>query len=218
MAEIDAVIRAVYHRQKGGPTSGNWGHSGRPGKRGGSAPQSGVGAAMSLRTGRDAKARQEAKRGTQSISIGGAGDAKIAPGADINALIGKLKKLKKGVLAAPDQLYRDPDVTRILNEGQSYDAKSSTFIHMLDGKCHWNASKLYKTGEVDAIVIGYTNNGNGWYQHTWGLKDGKVVETTASNAGNKMYYGLELKGKEASAFADWTEAHPPGGGVVRRVP
>lgn len=44
--------------QKGGKGSGNWGHAGRPGKIGGSAPQSGVGAAMSLRTGKTAKIRQ----------------------------------------------------------------------------------------------------------------------------------------------------------------
>lgn len=47
---------------KGGPTSGNWGHAGRPGKKGGSAPKSGMGAAMSLRTGRDWQVRQAAKR------------------------------------------------------------------------------------------------------------------------------------------------------------
>jgi hypothetical protein len=72
-------------------------------------------------------------------------------------------------------------------------------------------------GKVDSIVIGYTNNGNGWYQHTWGLKNGRVVETTASNRNNSYYYGLELKKSDADAFADWTELNPPGGGVVRRV-
>jgi hypothetical protein len=37
---------------KGAPGSGNFGHAGRPGKRGGSAPHTGTGAAMSVRTGR----------------------------------------------------------------------------------------------------------------------------------------------------------------------
>lgn len=46
---------------KGGTGSGNWGHAGRPGKLGGSAPKSGIGAAMSLRTGRDWEARRQAK-------------------------------------------------------------------------------------------------------------------------------------------------------------
>jgi hypothetical protein len=47
---------------KGGPGSGNYGHAGRPGNRGGSAPKSGIGAAMSVRTGRTAAERQQAAR------------------------------------------------------------------------------------------------------------------------------------------------------------
>lgn len=42
----------------GSAKSGNWGHAGRPGKRGGSVPRS---VAMSIRTGRDWKERQAAK-------------------------------------------------------------------------------------------------------------------------------------------------------------
>jgi hypothetical protein len=41
---------------KGGPGSGNWGHAGRKGQRGGSLPKS---SAMSLRTGPTAQARQQ---------------------------------------------------------------------------------------------------------------------------------------------------------------
>ena len=44
---------------KGGPGSGHWGHAGRPGDRGGSAPKS---SGMSLRTGRDASRRQQAAK------------------------------------------------------------------------------------------------------------------------------------------------------------
>lgn len=46
---------------KGSASSGNWGHAGRQGKRGGSAPKSGVGAAMSLRTGADWQTRRDVK-------------------------------------------------------------------------------------------------------------------------------------------------------------
>jgi hypothetical protein len=50
--------------EKGGPGSGNYGHVGRPGKRGGSAPtKEGVGAAMSLSKGPTAQARQAAASG-----------------------------------------------------------------------------------------------------------------------------------------------------------
>lgn len=53
--EVDAI--------KGGPGSGNFGHAGRSGKIGGSAPKSGEGAALSLRTGRDAAERQLQRAG-----------------------------------------------------------------------------------------------------------------------------------------------------------
>ena len=51
------MIRVVL---KGGPGSGNYGHAGRIGKIGGSAPKSGVGAMLSLRTGKTAAQRQAA--------------------------------------------------------------------------------------------------------------------------------------------------------------
>jgi len=47
--------------RKGGPGSGHWGHAGRPGKVGGSVSGS---VAMSIRTGRTARERQAAARGT----------------------------------------------------------------------------------------------------------------------------------------------------------
>lgn len=57
-----------YSSTKGGPGSGNWGHAGITGQRGGSAPQSGEGAAMSLRTGATAEQRQrEAREGGRAI-------------------------------------------------------------------------------------------------------------------------------------------------------
>ena len=43
---------------KGGPGSGHFGHAGRPPKRGGSLPGSGVGAALSIGRGKHARARQ----------------------------------------------------------------------------------------------------------------------------------------------------------------
>lgn len=54
----------------GGPGSGNWGHAGRPGIRGGSVPKS---SAMSIATGRDAADRQAARKsgkgGGDSVSV-----------------------------------------------------------------------------------------------------------------------------------------------------
>lgn len=50
---------------KGGAGSGNWGHGGRPGKLGGSAPKSFV---MSIRSGRDAAQRQAAAKTGKTAS------------------------------------------------------------------------------------------------------------------------------------------------------
>jgi hypothetical protein len=52
---------------KGGPGSGNWGHAGRKGKRGGSAPRT---SAMSLRTGATADLRQQiAKNPERDVAV-----------------------------------------------------------------------------------------------------------------------------------------------------
>jgi len=55
------VARSEVELAEGGPGSGNWGHAGVKGTRGGSAPKAGVGAAMSLKTGKTAAARQASK-------------------------------------------------------------------------------------------------------------------------------------------------------------
>lgn len=52
----------IVEQYKGGPGSGNWGHAGVKGNRGGSAPKRGMGAGMSLATGPTSKKRQEAAR------------------------------------------------------------------------------------------------------------------------------------------------------------
>jgi len=116
------------------------------------------------------------------------------------------------------QFDGDPDMERILSKGKEMSTKGLVKKPMADGQCHWNSSKLFQKGEVDAIVIGYAYNPRqGWFQHTWGEKDGEVVETTSSNFNSTHYYGVALKGDEATAFAEWTEKNPPGGGVVRMV-
>lgn len=56
---LTAMLAALYEH-KGGPGSGNWGHIGRPGSVGGSAPTTGVGAAMSLTSGPTAAERRAA--------------------------------------------------------------------------------------------------------------------------------------------------------------
>lgn len=272
----------VIRKTKGGPGSGNWGHAGIPGHRGGSAPSKGsmhnlhggtdigniayidhgksgrsyfkvvgklkksgwmdvmhyrddtgdftsAGAVriksvseLGVPTDSDIKSLLSTKKPTSTtkpsakVSIGGSGDAKLPTKKEVNELGAKLNSIKRDRVVG-NQIDRDPDVARITSSGKNFDSKSTKFVGMEDGSCHWNVAELYRRGDIDSIVIGYTNNGDAWYQHTWGLKNGKVIETTASNNGNPYYYGLLLSKTEADAFTDWTAANPPGGGVVRRV-
>ena len=53
------TLKELFDILKGGAGSGNWGHAGRPGERGGSAPHS---MARSMVTGRDADRRQQAAK------------------------------------------------------------------------------------------------------------------------------------------------------------
>jgi len=62
LEDINLKVQLIITEEKGGPSSGHWGHAGRPGKVGGSLPGKGAGAAMSIRTGKDAKFRQAIAR------------------------------------------------------------------------------------------------------------------------------------------------------------
>ena len=66
---------------KGGAGSGNWGHAGRPGKLGGSAPKSGMGAAMSLRTGRNADQRRAMSKPTVAPDLNASSSIDMEPAA-----------------------------------------------------------------------------------------------------------------------------------------
>ncbi len=103
----------------------------------------------------------------------------------------------------------------ILSRGKEMSGEGMVKLHMADGECHWNTAKLFQQGKVDKIVVGYALNAQGWHQHTWGEKDGKVVETTPSNFINKKYFGAPLDDKEGAAFAKFAEKNRPGMGMVR---
>ena len=131
-----------------------------------------------------------------------------------------LTKLAPGVNAAPQQLANDPDLDKILRQGSLMQGKGKLFARGVDGRCHWNTAELYKDKEIDSICIGIAHsprNGGGWYQHTWGLKGGKVVETTVSNNDSDKYFGVVLSKQQATKFVkNLTSAkYAPGNGMVR---
>lgn len=176
------------------------GHRGRKGKRGGSLPRSGAGWVPGEGEGLDENSKAVFKQATS-----------------------KLKGIAAGRIEAAYQMEGDPDLTEIFKKGQVFDPEERTRVMGpgRDGECHWNAAKLFRAGKIDSIVIGYAfnNNMNGryWFQHTWGLKDGQIVETTPSNWDVRKYFGLNLSKQESKAFADWAKANPPGGGKVRLI-
>jgi hypothetical protein len=79
-------------------------------------------------------------------------------------------------------------------------------VPMVDQECHWNAAALFHTGKVDAIGTGYALGAgkhvtdDTWFPHSWGIKDGKIVETTKANFPIKKYFGITLTGKDARRF------------------
>jgi len=136
-----------------------------------------------------------------------------------------LAKLDKIIPARPpyavyntvmDQMDRDPDKKLIMSRGKATKKKDLSKKRVLEsmdeGKCHWNTGKLYDEGKIDAVVIGYAKNTSaGWHQHTWGIKDGKIVETTQSNMSSTAYFGAQLTPTESQAFATMTRETPPSG-------
>jgi hypothetical protein len=116
------------------------------------------------------------------------------------------------------QMANDPDAKSILTKGQATTATLSNRTLMLgrDAECHWNASQLLKSGNIDRIAIGYAKNPEvGWHQHTWGIKGNHIVETEAGNTSATHYFGETLSPKESRQFADFALKNPPGGGKVR---
>lgn len=116
-----------------------------------------------------------------------------------------------------DQFQHDPNAGLIFERGKSMPANSSVKNLGVDGECHWNTAKLYEAGDIDGIVIGYAYDRDvGWIQHTWGVKNGKVVETNLS-ANPSQYFGAELTPAEARSFVAWSKTALPGQGRMRYV-
>lgn len=65
-------------------------------------------------------------------------------------------------------------------------------------ECHGNTSELWLAGEIDYIETGYGLDVDGmWHQHTWGIKDDEIVETTHVF---ERYFGFQLNNVEHALF------------------
>lgn len=115
-----------------------------------------------------------------------------------------------------DQIYYDPDC-ELIRAGRVFPATLKQLISMDDHRCHWNISSLYKQSLLTEIAIGYALNYEGqWFQHTWGMQDKILIETTEINYNNiQLYFGVVIA--DPCSFAKWCEQNPPGSGRVRRT-
>jgi hypothetical protein len=73
---------------------------------------------------------------------------------------------------------------------------------MADSACHNNVSLLWalQKPKVVGIGTGYALSSDGlWRQHSWGVRRGGLVETTAPR---DQYFGILLRGNRADCFAE----------------
>lgn len=138
---------------------------------------------------------------------------------ELESKLGTLDSKLKG-FKLQDVALSDPDLQLILEKGELMLGKGKMEMFMAEGECHWNVAELYRKGDIDSIVIGYTYNPYNpklMIQHTWGLKNGIVVETTASNAYNGKYYGYILNEDQAKSFSRQAIIDLPGMGKMRQA-
>jgi len=122
-------------------------------------------------------------------------DAKSENSKKVFAILTNNEQNKTGVIE-----IKDPDIDIIAEKGKPYSTKGKVFKEMRSNQCHANASSLAIRGKVDYMVTGFALSlDGGWRQHSWGIKDGTIVETTYPRFIN--YFGTPLSKKEAKAFA-----------------
>jgi hypothetical protein len=76
-----------------------------------------------------------------------------------------------------------------------------------EGRCHENVSELWleQKSRLVGIGVGYALSGELWRQHSWGVRDSDIVETTNSRT---RYFGRVLTGVDADRFAEENRGDP----------
>lgn len=176
----------------GGPGSGNHGHAGRPGERGGSAPKSAGTAYGRAWAAQDPEWRAHvAKR------------MRAAKGAD-RALVAAIMAVAPGSGVILET--GDPTNRIIAERGELFPQTGVTFTLNKANFCHQNTAKLYGSRKFPTKAFGiatgyYTDKKQGaWRSHSWlfDRKSGAVVETTGNRG--MTYFGVKLNNDEAARF------------------
>jgi len=94
----------------------------------------------------------------------------------------------------------DPDLPDLLVSGQ-VTGGSVVLKELEEGRCHENVAEMWvdKKYDLTAVATGYALSEDGlWRQHSWGIRNGEIVETTAPRL---KYFGKSMHGSDADEFA-----------------
>lgn len=119
----------------------------------------------------------------------------IASQPALNYLYGRLLEVGGKAVAA----RYEEDAEKILERGVEMSPKGLKMMVGNKSACHANTARLYEANfKVVKIVTGYALSPDQvWRQHTWGLWDNKVVETTEKRT---KYFGFILTPQETEDF------------------
>lgn len=99
--------------------------------------------------------------------------------------------LSVGGWAAVPPLEVDGLADALCTAGVLFSVEGLTCVQMEPSACHTNTVEWYldQTEDDTSICTGYALSSDGlWRQHSWGLENGQIVETTIERV---AYYGLE---------------------------
>jgi uncharacterized protein YodC (DUF2158 family) len=107
-----------------------------------------------------------------------------------------------GQLVVPP-IYTDGMVRRLLVDGLCFADMPLTVEAGEPNDCHGNVVRLWRGGRA-MIASGYALSEDGlWREHSWGVRDGTVVETTEPR---QCYWGVLINDDDAGDYASWVEA------------
>jgi hypothetical protein len=97
-------------------------------------------------------------------------------------------------------LHHEPHLDQLIETGRVFPRSRLRRRFIADSECHGNTAQLwYSSKGRIRIATGYALCDSGlWMPHSWGVEDGRIVETTSSRWA--IYFGVELTGEEALKF------------------
>jgi len=96
-------------------------------------------------------------------------------------------------------------IARAIRQGRRFSLDGRSFMPGPIGECHRTVLRLLASGKIERACYGFAFAGvhgdpqdlPSWYEHSWGLCDGKIIETTRPFA---RYFGLALSPADAADF------------------